>query len=155
MSDLTPFEREQCLRIIEKLINTELYGLFVKLDIQGSDDWQKEYRRLIPRPMDLQTVRADLQANRYRSLQDFSTAVDLIWTNSIKFNGEDSYFASIALQGQAKFRRAFAKICRTREEEWLRKLIRTAQQLRETARKLSKRVLREARKEGEYSSGAP
>lgn len=104
---------------------------------------------MIPHPIDLQTIRTELQNNAYRSGREFAAAVELVWTNAIRFNGEESYYSSLAREGQAKFRRSFAKVCKTHEEEWLRKLIKTAQLLKEKAMRLSKLVAREAKKEAE------
>jgi hypothetical protein len=153
MSDFSSFEREQYIRIIDKLISKDYCKVFLKLDINGSESWHKEYLKVIPRPMDLLTVRNDLQNNVYRSASEFQSAVDLIWTNAIDFNGSSSCFAALALEGQTKFRKSFAKVCKTREEEWLRKLIKTSRLLKEKASKLSKQVLREAKKEAERIAG--
>jgi hypothetical protein len=150
---ISSFEREQCLRIIDKLMTKDYGREFVKLDLSGNDPWVKEYRRQIAKPMDLQMVRTDLQANRYLSLNDFALNVDLVWTNSMEFNGEDSHYTALAREAQAKFQQSFAKICRTPEELWTRKLIKTGRMLREAAGRLAKQTARDARRDTERSAG--
>jgi hypothetical protein len=86
-------------------------------------------------------------------MHDFKAKVDLVWMNSIKFNGKDSAFAALALEGQLKFRKAIEKVCHTREEEWARKLIKTSRLLREAAGKLSKKVVRDIKHEVDRVTG--
>jgi hypothetical protein len=145
MGELLPFEREECLRIIEKLISKDFCLSFVTLDLSSGHPWQKEYRRQIRTPMDLTTIKQNLQNNRYRSMNAFRADVELVWVNSIQFNGEDSFFACLAREGRLLFEKSMAKLCRSREEKWLRKVIKVSRALNETATKLSQKVLSDAK----------
>jgi hypothetical protein len=149
LSNFSPFEREQCLRIIDKLITKDYCREFVKLDLGGNGSWVKEYRRRIAKPLDLQMVRANQQANAYLSLNDFAMSVDIVWTNSMEFNGQESYYAALAREAQAKCQRSILKVCKTREELWTRKLIKTGRMLKEAAARLAKQTARDARRDAE------
>lgn len=47
----------------------------------------RDYRRIIGRPMDLQTMRTNLQEKKYQSRMDFLADVNQIKENSIRYNG--------------------------------------------------------------------
>jgi hypothetical protein len=145
MGELLPFEREECLRIIEKLISKDFCLSFVTLDLSSGQPWQKEYRRQIRTPMDLTTIKQNLQNNRYRSMNAFKADVELVWVNAIQFNGEDSFFACLAREGRLLFRKSMAKLCKSHEEKWLHKVIKVSKALKETATKLSHKVLSDAK----------
>jgi hypothetical protein len=141
MGELVPFEREECLHIINKLISKDFCLSFVTLDLSSGQPWQKEYRRQIRSPMDLTTIKQNLQNNRYRSMNAFKADVELVWMNAIQFNGDESFFACLAREGRLLFEKLMAKLCKSPEEKWIRKVIKVSRALKETATKLSLKVL--------------
>jgi hypothetical protein len=61
---------------------------------------------------------------------------------SIQFNEDESFFACLAREGRLLFEKLMAKLCKSRKEKWLRKV---SQALKETAAKLSQKVLSDAK----------
>mgnify|MGYP000132617731 CR=1 FL=1 len=53
-------------------------------------DWRSlglaNYTEIVKRPMDLGTVEDNLLSNKYLTLEDFLTDLDLIWGNCMLFN---------------------------------------------------------------------
>lgn len=52
----------------------------------------KDYYEVIKKPMDLDTVTANAKAHKYHSRHEFLADIELMYTNSVQFNGEDSPF---------------------------------------------------------------
>ncbi|XP_064636542.1 transcription initiation factor TFIID subunit 1-like isoform X2 [Lineus longissimus] len=56
----------------------------------------KDYYDIIKRPMDLGTLLKNVKAHKYHDREQFLGDVELIYTNSIKYNGQESPFTASA-----------------------------------------------------------
>jgi len=65
-------------------------------------DWKslgiKDYPTIIKRPMDLGTVMKRLEAGQYSSVLDVASDVDLVWSNAMTYNQDESYIYAIAAE---------------------------------------------------------
>ena len=65
-------------------------------------DWKslgiKDYPTIIKRPMDLGTVMKRLEAGQYSSVLDVASDVDLVWSNAMTYNQDESYVYAIAAE---------------------------------------------------------
>jgi len=63
-------------------------------------DWKSlqipDYPTIIKRPMDLGTVRSQLEAGQYTSARDVAADVDLVWSNAMSYNMDDSWIHQAA-----------------------------------------------------------
>ena len=63
-------------------------------------DWKalgiKDYPTIIKRPMDLGTVMKRLESNQYASILDVAADVDLVWSNAMTYNQDESYIYQVA-----------------------------------------------------------
>ena len=57
----------------------------------------QEYKNLIKNPMDLGTIKKKIKSNQYTGFDGWKHDMDLIYSNAVEFNGEDSEIAGIAL----------------------------------------------------------
>ena len=70
-------------------------------------DWKvlgiPDYPTIIKRPMDLGTVVRRLDANQYNNVFEVADDVDLVWTNAMTYNMDDSWIHQLAkeLKGYA------------------------------------------------------
>ncbi|KAI8483835.1 Transcription initiation factor TFIID subunit 1 [Branchiostoma belcheri] len=55
-----------------------------------------DYFKVISQPMDLETLKKNVQSHKYRNREAFMKDVDLIHRNSVKYNGADSPFTCTA-----------------------------------------------------------
>ncbi|XP_057259121.1 transcription initiation factor TFIID subunit 1 isoform X8 [Pezoporus wallicus] len=55
-----------------------------------------DYYKVIVNPMDLETIRKNISKHKYQSRETFLDDVNLILTNSIKYNGPDSQYTKTA-----------------------------------------------------------
>jgi len=65
-------------------------------------DWKalgiKDYPTIIKRPMDLGTVMKRLEGGQYTSVHDVAADVDLVWSNAMTYNQDESYIYSLAAE---------------------------------------------------------
>lgn len=63
-------------------------------------DWKalgiKDYPTIIKRPMDLGTIMKRLEGGQYNSVLDVAADVDLVWSNAMTYNQDESYIYSVA-----------------------------------------------------------
>ena len=63
-------------------------------------DWKalgiKDYPAIIKRPMDLGTIMKRLEAGQYSSVLDMAADVDLVWSNAMTYNQDESYIHQVA-----------------------------------------------------------
>lgn len=55
-----------------------------------------DYYKVIPNPMDLETIRQNISKHKYQNRENFLADVNLICTNSVKYNGADSQYSRTA-----------------------------------------------------------
>ncbi|XP_014670703.1 PREDICTED: transcription initiation factor TFIID subunit 1-like, partial [Priapulus caudatus] len=55
----------------------------------------KDYYTIVKTPMDLDTVKMKLQKHKYRTREDYMTDVELMWINSVTYNGAEHAFTAI------------------------------------------------------------
>lgn len=75
-------------------------------------DWKTlhipDYPTIIKRPMDLGTVWSQLEAGHYTNARDVAADVDLVWTNAMTYNMDDSWIHQAASKLKAHTSSKFA-----------------------------------------------
>ena len=63
-------------------------------------DWKalgiKDYPTIIKRPMDLGTIMKRLESGHYTSVLDVTADIDLVWSNAMAYNQDESYIYQVA-----------------------------------------------------------
>jgi hypothetical protein len=63
-------------------------------------DWKalgiRDYPTIIKRPMDLGTVQKRLDSGQYNSVLDVAADIDLVWSNAMTYNQDESYIYNVA-----------------------------------------------------------
>lgn len=77
-------------------------------------DWRGlglyDYPQIIKKPMDLSTVKNNIDKGIYQSVQECAEDIRLIWSNCKKYNQDGSDFYLLADAFSKKFEEKFAKI---------------------------------------------
>jgi len=77
-------------------------------------DWRGlglfDYPQIIKKPMDLSTVKSNIERNQYQSVQEAADDIRLIWTNCKKYNQDGSDFYNLADSFSRRFEDKFAKL---------------------------------------------
>jgi hypothetical protein len=79
-------------------------------------DWESiglsDYPEIIERPMDLGTVKRNLERGQYKEMDTCANDVRQVWTNCLIYNSEDSDFYALASILSDRFERAYLQLCR-------------------------------------------
>mmetsp|Transcript_1305 Transcript_1305/g.3920 ORF Transcript_1305/g.3920 Transcript_1305/m.3920 type:complete len:207 (+) Transcript_1305:229-849(+) len=77
-------------------------------------DWRGlglyDYPQVIPKPMDLSTVKSKIEKAEYKSLNECAEDIRLIWNNCKKYNQDGSDFYNLADGFAKRFEDKFAKV---------------------------------------------
>ncbi|KAJ8600459.1 hypothetical protein CTAYLR_001457 [Chrysophaeum taylorii] len=77
-------------------------------------DWRSlglyDYPQIIKKPMDLSTVKGNIEKGVYQSVQECAEDVRLIWTNCKKYNQDGSDFYNLADTFSKRFEDKYSKI---------------------------------------------
>jgi len=92
-------------------------------------DGAPDYLEIIQQPMALNEVKKKLNNNEYNTLKEWETDVNLIWDNAKTYNGEDTLFTHMAMEAKLWFSGKIKSFPSTPEEEWTRKIQKTAKRL--------------------------
>mmetsp|Transcript_27725 Transcript_27725/g.58104 ORF Transcript_27725/g.58104 Transcript_27725/m.58104 type:complete len:217 (+) Transcript_27725:289-939(+) len=77
-------------------------------------DWKGmglfDYPTLIKKPMDLGTVKRNINARKYKSIPDAAEDIRLVWTNCMTYNQDGSDFFLLAKNLSKKFEEKYSKL---------------------------------------------
>ncbi|OHS95062.1 hypothetical protein TRFO_38757 [Tritrichomonas foetus] len=121
MNRLTYTQIKQCLRVMDEIAKykTSLcYARPVNPELDGCHD----YYQVILNPMDLSTVRSKLENNKYHSISEWKSDVQLIWANSKTYNNSQSLYGLTAQYLQDKFQKMTKSITDDEISDWSKKL---------------------------------
>mmetsp|Transcript_13063 Transcript_13063/g.52317 ORF Transcript_13063/g.52317 Transcript_13063/m.52317 type:complete len:211 (-) Transcript_13063:732-1364(-) len=97
------------LKIINQLLNKP-----ESLPFREPVDWRGlglyDYPQIIKKPMDLSTVKSNIESKAYQSIHECAEDIRLIWSNCKKYNQDGSDFYNLADAFSKRFEDKFAKI---------------------------------------------
>lgn len=86
---LSACQKTKCLSVIDQIEEYYISRYYVR-PVDPEADNCPTYFSIIQNPMDLGTIRQKLTNGEYMSVIEFKRDLDLIWANSMKFNGKGS-----------------------------------------------------------------
>ena len=98
---------EFCMKTMEDLCNHPITRTFHEPVPTGEDE-PTNYHNIIKKPIDLGTIRKNLQDNKYNIIQEWLDDVELVWKNAEIYNEPTSLVAINAKES----RRIFEKLIR-------------------------------------------
>ena len=66
-----------------------------------------DYPNIIKNPMDLGTIKNNLNSNKYAKMDEFIRDVHLVFDNCFLYNGENSYVSGLCKQVKEEFQKLF------------------------------------------------
>lgn len=140
MSELTSFQRKNCITVITKLMKSEICDIFVH---PVSDELQG-YDRVVSKKMCLSDVLQNLETYVIKTMNEFRNDTLLIFSNCVNYwkrqpGGE--IYVSIAEASRDIFENEYKKIGSSPENDWILKVQRKAQKLEEARNKLTDLML--------------
>ena len=92
---MNQIEHQYALEITEKLINNPLCLAFLS-PISRDEEWSADYFAIIKKPMDLSTIKTNLENQSYESINEWKADVNQVWENAKIFNGKGSMLYVVA-----------------------------------------------------------
>lgn len=129
MKSLSSFQKQRCLKVMDELDSYKSFT-FYREPVDPIRDNCPDYFDVISNPMDLSTVRNKLKQDKYTSISQWKSDVNLIWKNCIEYNQHDFIFVSIARQFQDTFTSLSQKITDNEISDWKNRLGELEEKLR-------------------------
>jgi hypothetical protein len=120
MKPLSASQKQRCLSAMDELEKFHISRMFSQ-PVDPVRDNCPTYFRVIQTPMDLRTARRKLEGDEYSSVEQWKGDIDLIWTNTITFNGRKSLLAVLARQLQTAFGEVTACLSSEPSADWFAK----------------------------------
>jgi hypothetical protein len=130
MAGLSEYDKEWCARIHGELVKWSMTSPF-RVPVDPVRDNAPTYFDVVTKPMDLQTMKRKLTDGQYKAPAEFVDDFLLICDNAIKFNGESSMFAYMALDLKNWIKEQFKNKAASSEDEWHQKLTDVIDKLKE------------------------
>lgn len=118
---MNKFQLSQCDRIIDKLIDSPLCTPFIHL-VDPIADGAPDYNEIVKQPMALEVIKRKIQSKDYKTMDDFKQDVNLIWSNAVAYNGEDTIYSYMAKESKIWFNEMVNRFTDSQETDWTRKL---------------------------------
>ncbi|OHT05780.1 Bromodomain containing protein [Tritrichomonas foetus] len=113
--------KQQCLKIMDELMTNRIAELFVD-PIDPELDNCPDYYEVIKTPMDLTKVRENLESDKYDTVQQWKSDMELIWSNAILYNGNEALIGIIATELSYLFAQYTQGFTDTPFDDWLTQL---------------------------------
>lgn len=97
-------QRKKCIDIMDKLFENKTALMFSK-PIDPEKENSPIYKDVVKTPIDLGTIRNRLLNNQYRSVADWKSDVNLVWSNSMSVYENHSILYYIAKHLKDEFRK--------------------------------------------------
>lgn len=102
-----------CLEILQELMAHE-YGWVFNTPVDPLALNIPDYFDVIKNPMDLGTIKTQLQSGHYETPEEFAADVRLVWNNALTYNEQDNEVHLLAKEFQAAFEQSYASV----QAEW-------------------------------------
>lgn len=119
---LSSFLKKQCQSVMNKICSRSISQVFY-YPIDPIQDNCPNYFDIVKNPMDLGTIRRNLRNNKYTSVAEWKRDMELVWSNSILYNTEDSTIGLMALDLQKYYFELTKYLSDSYRSSWKRHLI--------------------------------
>lgn len=121
---MNEFEKKKCMDLTKKMLLKDLCRPF-REKVDPERDGAPDYLEIIKEPMDLSTVRNKIKANEYKTIDEWSDDIRLIFSNAKKYNDESTLVNLIAREVEQWFEKKIEKLPKTSDEEWKMQITKT------------------------------
>jgi hypothetical protein len=129
MSGFTRIELEFCKEFTDKLIKHPLALPYVR-PVNPQLDNAPDYLERIQRPMDLGTIKTNLENNHYPNSRAWSADIQLVWQNAKLYNAKKTLLHESAERLSQKCQKMLKMIPKTEPELWALRLAKINHKIR-------------------------
>ena len=119
----------KCKDIMKKLESKTISQMFA-FPVDPIKDECPDYNEIVTHPMDLGTVNSKLDNGSYKSVAEWKSDVELIWSNSLAYNKTNILMKIITTEMQEYFQQISMFISDDPIADWSNKLIHLREQLK-------------------------
>ena len=138
LPSLSKSQKARCLEVLNGVERFGISKVFSK-PVDPVLDNCPDYHKIIKNPMDLGTVRKNLNSDKYRSVREWRNDMELIWENARLFNGDDSIITTCAEQLKQVYQKLSETIGENQVEDWMKEL----ESIDKKIHKIKKRIFKE------------
>lgn len=109
------YEYEFAVKCTDKLLENPLCIEFTN-PISRNETWSEAYFSIIKKPMDLSTVKSNLEQQYYGNLDEWKQDIFQIWANGKEFNGPRTLLYVICEVLEKKCTKMFSRVPRTEND---------------------------------------
>jgi hypothetical protein len=107
----------RCIEVMDKLFSRHISAMFAQPVDPLRDDCL-DYFDVIKQPMDLGTIKAKLASNQYKSVAEWKSDVNLVWTNSVTYNSKSTLLRLITKDLSDLFQKQTASFSDSPQADW-------------------------------------
>lgn len=133
MSTLTDDQRTKMKEIMEKIRGKAISQMFSR-PVDPVSDNCPDYPEIIKNPMDLGTIAQKLEENKYSTVAEWKSDVDIVWTNSLTYNKNNQTLVMITTEMQDAFNELSMYLSDDPYGDWCSKLIGLREQLKQATK---------------------
>ena len=126
---LTEDQISKCRDIMKKLESKTISQMFA-FPVDPIKDECPDYNDIVSHPMDLGTVNSKLDKKEYKSISEWKSDVELIWSNSLAYNKTNVLMKIITTEMQEYFQQISMFLSDDPVADWSNKLIHLREQLK-------------------------
>ncbi|EAY19180.1 Bromodomain containing protein [Trichomonas vaginalis G3] len=127
---MLPFPVDHAVKIMNRLSEKQTSILFSR-PVDPQEDDCPDYYKKIKKPMDLGTVRQKIDSGRYKTVHEWRADMELIFSNSLKYNVHSPYLIAITKDLRERFRELSNELSDFPETDWFTRLNRLETELHE------------------------
>lgn len=118
MTKMTPELLEECKKILDALIASKLSDFFMD-PIYDDNDEYSNYTEIIENPQFFSFIQEKLRQGKYHTFSEFQNDIDLVFSNTRKYFGEDTYQTIVADELSKQFKKLCRKLtCTFSNQAW-------------------------------------
>jgi hypothetical protein len=117
---MNPDDQRKCARVTDFLFENHLSYWF-REPVDPTSEGAKNYYQSIAKPMDLSSVRSNLERGAYSNVAEWQADVNLIWDNALSYNPANSVWAYSATTLKKVFTKEMSVFFLTPEERWAKR----------------------------------
>lgn len=115
---MSQFQHDWCQSMLDEIGKKRISSFFDKTTSNYAQTHTKEFDSNTSEPMDLSTVRDNLQKEQYDTVEKWGHDMRLIFYNSLSFFEPDDPLYMMAEELQKWFEKRYINFPRTSHEEW-------------------------------------
>jgi hypothetical protein len=116
-SSISPAQKLRCLEVMDELSSFSSFSCFAHA-VDPVLDGCPDYLQRIQTPMDLEKVRAALEAGGYATVTDWKADLNLVWANALQYNPPNSLVNLAAQHLQQACARLTATVSDSERADW-------------------------------------